>query len=220
MKNKVSLILCGPSAVGKTTVMKEIVRRNPSFELVRSATTRAPRGDGHDSEYIYLSRDEFLREVELSRMLEHTEYGDNYYGTPISEIERIESKGNIPILILDINGVVSVKEKPDMLRAFAVYIYDELNILEQRLYQRELAKNPTETALLTFVKRKSNNIKDYLRLPEVSHCFDFFVRSISPELSEKEITEAYKSFTENNTPKKQDASMIIEGIYNSAKEKI
>ena len=50
--NKALLILVGPSAVGKTTVADEIISRG-GFSLIRSLTTRAPRGDGHDDEYIY-----------------------------------------------------------------------------------------------------------------------------------------------------------------------
>ena len=86
--NKI-LILAGPSAVGKTTVADYILKSYPSFSLVRSATTRAKRGDGHDAEYIYLSREEFNARLLSGKMLEHTEYANEMYGTPASEIERI-----------------------------------------------------------------------------------------------------------------------------------
>ena len=66
------LILAGPSAVGKTTVMKEILSRSDEFEFIRSATTRAPRGDGHDSEYIYLTEIEFKKRIADGEMLEYT----------------------------------------------------------------------------------------------------------------------------------------------------
>ena len=68
------LVLAGPSAVGKTTVMKEILEKYPEFEFVRSATTREVRNDSHKSEYIYLSRSEFSDRVEKGEMLEHTEF--------------------------------------------------------------------------------------------------------------------------------------------------
>ena len=68
------LIIAGPSAVGKTTIVHEIMKKgNIPFELVRSATTRPMRGDGFDSEYIYVSREEFSMLVECGGVLEYTE---------------------------------------------------------------------------------------------------------------------------------------------------
>ena len=87
------LILAGPSAVGKTTLMSEILSR----------------GDGRDQEYIYLTKEKFLNCVKRAEMLEYTEYGGNMYGTPKYEIDRIFSDGKIPLLILDINGVKALK---------------------------------------------------------------------------------------------------------------
>ena len=97
------LVIAGPSAVGKTTVMKKILTLYPEFEFVRSATTREARNDSHKSEYIYLSVDEFKKRLSDGKMLEYTEFGGNFYGTPESEIERIFAQGKIPLLILDSN---------------------------------------------------------------------------------------------------------------------
>ena len=99
---KKALVLVGPSAVGKTTVMSELIRRGPEFEFIRSATTRSPRGDGHDDEYIYLTVDEFRARISTGGMLEYTEYGGNLYGTPASEITpalRPLSSGSIILAI-------------------------------------------------------------------------------------------------------------------------
>ena len=82
------LVLVGPSAVGKTTVMTRILELyGNEFSPIRSATTRAPRGDSFDGEYIYLSREEFLSSVSRGELLEYMEYGGNLYGTPKSEVE-------------------------------------------------------------------------------------------------------------------------------------
>ena len=96
MINKI-LVIVGPSGVGKTTVADKILSSKAEFSFVRSATTRLPRGDGKDSEYLYVSREEFARRVENGEMLEYMEYGDNLYGTPRSEIDRVFSEGRIPL---------------------------------------------------------------------------------------------------------------------------
>ena len=57
---KPMLILAGPSAVGKTTVMERLLAHDDIFSYVHSVTTRPVRFEG-DDEYIHLSMDEFRR---------------------------------------------------------------------------------------------------------------------------------------------------------------
>ena len=177
------LIIAGPSAVGKTTVMKRMMELDDRFEFIRSATTRPARGDGHDSEYIYVTKEEFLSRIENGKMLEYMEYGENMYGTPASEIERIFALNKTPLLILDIVGVNSIKSVPRDFRTIAFYVYDELNVMEERLYARELLENPTEKALATFMKRKNANIRDYSSLDSCSHLFDAFIKNETVDAS-------------------------------------
>ena len=37
-------VLIGPSGSGKTTLMEELIKRNSDFAVVKSVTTRKPRG--------------------------------------------------------------------------------------------------------------------------------------------------------------------------------
>ena len=171
------LIIAGPSAVGKTTVMKRMLEITDSFEYLRSATTRAPRGDGNDSEYLYLSRDEFLARVDSHGMLEYTEYGGNLYGTPISEIERAYSLGKTPLLILDINGVTSVKSAKLSILPLAVYITAPLDVLDARLRERAEKDGNSEGAVSTLEKRKAQNRLDLENFDEISKVFDLVVEN-------------------------------------------
>lgn len=185
------LIIAGPSAVGKTTVMKDMLSRHPEFEFIRSATTRAPRGDGHDSEYIYLSLSEFKARIENGGMLEHTEYSGHFYGTPASEIERIFADGKIPLLILDINGVKSVKGAERSFKTVAVYITADMDILDKRLTERAVALGGSEDAIASVERRKAQNRRDLSDMDGFSASFDAIVEN-------KEITktteEIYKIF--------------------------
>ena len=108
---KYAVVLVGASAVGKTTLAVRLLSCDGEFAYIRSATTRAARGDAHDSEYIYLSRDEFLSRAEKGEMLEYMEYGGNCYGTPKSELERAFSEGKTPLLILDLEGISALRSK-------------------------------------------------------------------------------------------------------------
>ena len=167
------LVLIGPSAVGKTTVMGEIIRVHPEFEFIRSATTRAPRGDGHDSEYIYLTETEFLGRVKRGEMLEYTRFGENLYGTPSSEIERIFDCGKIPLLILDINGVSTLKGSPRTFETCAVYLTADIEVLDERLYARMIKDGNIQA----YERRKAQNRYDLANLSKICGLFSAVIKN-------------------------------------------
>ena len=155
------LIIAGASAVGKTVVASRLMELDPSFRLIRSATTRLPRGDGHDSEYLYYSREEFLSAVKKGEMLEYMEYSGELYGTPRAELVRVSGEGYTPLLILDLNGVESLNNAEGV-EPMSVYIYDDINKIEQRLYDRYL-NPPSAKGLSSFVARKKQKYRGFSR---------------------------------------------------------
>ena len=198
------LILAGPSAGGKTTVANLLLHESSEFELVRSVTSRPPRGDGNDGEYIYISKEEFKSAIESSDVLEYTEYAGELYGTPISEIDRITKEGRVPLLILDINGVKALT-KSDCVSACAVYVYDDIRVVDQRLYDRYLGISPSADALIKYVNRKEQNNADYLAAPEFSESFYSFVKNTIPEECASVVRSAFKAFASGE---KRDADAV------------
>ena len=168
MREKGILVIAGPSAGGKTTLAHELLREG-DFELSRSVTTRQPRGDSYDAEYIYVSREEFLKLRDGGMLLEWAEYSGDLYGTPRSEPDRILAAGRAPLLILNLDGVRAISDSE--YDTCAVYVYCDPNVAEQRLYDRYIADNPTVEGLSGFVRRKEQNLSDYKALPEMSSLF-------------------------------------------------
>ena len=65
------IIFSAPSGSGKTTIVRELLRRIPQLEFSISATSRAPRGTERDGvDYYFLSPDEFRRAVDEERFVE------------------------------------------------------------------------------------------------------------------------------------------------------
>ena len=209
------IVIAGPSAVGKTTISDEIIRQSANFTVLRSATTRAPRGDEHDAEYLYFSRPDFERTIAAGDMLEHTEYSGALYGTPRSELRRAELEGKLPILILDLAGVKSLRESEYAERAVFVYLYDELNTLEERLYARYMTP-PSISGLTKFVKRKEQNIADYLDFEKHAPLFDLILSNAKPVC---ETAAELLAAMSGNLPE-QDKAQIIAALRKMAEEKL
>jgi guanylate kinase len=116
------VVITGPSAVGKGTIVKEALRRYPDLRWSVSVTTRKQRpGETDGVEYFFVSKEEFLRRAEAGELLEWAEVYGNYYGTPRSYIEEVMNQGHDVILDIDINGAVQVRERyPDGLFIFVI----------------------------------------------------------------------------------------------------
>ena len=211
------LILAGPSAVGKTTVANELLKGNSDFELVRSVTSRPPRGDGNDSEYIYLSKEDFKRGIESNDVLEYTEYAGELYGTPKSEIDRIIKEGRVPLLILDINGVKALN-KADGISVCAVYVYDDIRIVDQRLYDRYLGMTPSADTLIKYVNRKEQNNADYIASPEFAESFYSFVKNTEPETCAGEVRSAFFAFISGEKRDENAINLAVDFMIGSIKQ--
>ena len=188
-----ALVIAGASCSGKTTVVKRLLLKYQDLELSRSVTTRAPRGDGNDGEYIYLDRESFESELSKGSILEYTEYSGELYGTPLSEIYRISESGRTPVLILDLKGVASLNAS-DKVNACAVYIYDDIDVIDKRLYDRYLG-TPSLDGFKKYVSRKERNNQDFLSVGEFSSNFYAFLKnSESPDKTGERIMEILSDF--------------------------
>ena len=105
------VIFSAPSGSGKTTIVRELLKRFDCFEFSISATSRKPRGEERDGvDYYFLSNDEFRARVERDELVEWEEvYAGTCYGTLRSEVERIWAKGHVILFDVDVMGGIKLK---------------------------------------------------------------------------------------------------------------
>lgn len=105
------VIFSAPSGSGKTTIVRELLKRFDCFEFSISATSRSPRGQERDGvDYYFLTNEEFRQRVERDEFVEWEEvYAGTCYGTLKSEMERIWSKGNVILFDVDVMGGINLK---------------------------------------------------------------------------------------------------------------
>ena len=114
------LVISGPSGVGKGTMVKELMSRDPSVVFSVSATTRAPReGEVDHKDYHFVTEAEYDRLLEEDAFLEHATVHAHRYGTLKSEVEERIACGQNVLLDIDTQGALQVMERmPDCVSVF------------------------------------------------------------------------------------------------------
>ena len=130
------IVLSGPSGVGKSTVIAELlgVRKDIYFSV--SFTTRQPRvGEENGVNYNFVTREEFERMIRDNELLEYAEYVDNYYGTSLKAIQERLDAGIDVLLDIEVQGAAKVRQRcPEAL--FIFIIPPSFEELSRRLHRR------------------------------------------------------------------------------------
>lgn len=79
------IIISGRQGVGKTTIIQQILQKEPSFKLAVSATTRKKRINEYENEYYFLTEKEFEEKEKNQYFLEAISFNGFRYGTPKDE---------------------------------------------------------------------------------------------------------------------------------------
>lgn len=133
------IVLSGPSGVGKSTILRNLLDRHPQrLRLSISATTRPPRPSETDGiDYYFLSDDEFTRRRQQGDFLECCEvFGHgHWYGTLLDEVTPSRNAEKWVVLDIDVEGAEKVRGRfPGVLSIFLRPRSDEE--LERRLRAR------------------------------------------------------------------------------------
>ncbi len=152
-KKGLLVVISGPSGVGKSTVVKELLKLSSKIELSRSVTTRPPRpGEKKDEDYTFVSEKEFLELERRKEFLEWAQVHGFYYGTPKKFVAEALDKNNIVVLEVDVQGAAKIKEIVSRGRirvGAAVFIFlipPSVDILAFRLKKRKTE----ETEMLNY----------------------------------------------------------------------
>ena len=115
-----TFIICGPSGVGKGTVVARLLASDPTLYFSVSATTRAPRpGEVDGVHYHFLTMEKFEKWIEEDQFLEHAQFVGNRYGTPQLYVDKAMDQGQDVLLDIEIQGADQVKKKrPETVRIY------------------------------------------------------------------------------------------------------
>lgn len=135
-----AIIFSAPSGSGKTTIVRHLLETNENLGFSISACTRDKRGrnEQNGKDYYFLTPEEFKARIDNDEFIEWEEvYAGNFYGTLKSEIERIWAQGKHVLFDVDVKGGLHLKEYFKE-KGLAVFVkVPSLEILEQRLHDRQ-----------------------------------------------------------------------------------
>ena len=142
MKKGKLIVLSAPSGTGKTTITKELLKRNPKWKFSVSATTRPPReGEVDGKDYMFMSKEKFEHYVKFGDFLEWEFVHGNRYGTHTDPLYECLDNNDIMLLDFDVVGGKSLMEEfPE--DTLAIFIEPPcLNIAEQKIILEEILRD-------------------------------------------------------------------------------
>ncbi|MGB0375713.1 MAG: guanylate kinase [Flavobacteriaceae bacterium] len=152
------IVFSAPSGSGKTTLVQHLLKQNLPLGFSISATSRAPRGaEQEGKDYYFLSAERFQAQIEAKAFLEYEEvYAGTYYGTLLSEVERIWATGKHVLFDIDVVGGLNIKQKfPE--QTLAIFVQPpSLSALENRLRHRA---TETEAKIQQRLEKSSEELK-------------------------------------------------------------
>ncbi|MFA6432097.1 MAG: guanylate kinase [Candidatus Margulisiibacteriota bacterium] len=142
-KHGLLAVISGPSGVGKSTVVRRLLKISKELKMSVSTTTRSPRpGEVNGEHYHFVKKAEFDQRVKQGKFLEWAKVHGSYYGSPIEPVKKALTEGKTLVLEVDVQGAASIKQfiLDGKLKASVVFIFlipPSVDILAFRLKKRK-----------------------------------------------------------------------------------
>ncbi|MCC8123503.1 MAG: guanylate kinase [Oscillospiraceae bacterium] len=155
------IVLSGPSGVGKSTVIAELLSVRDDIHFSVSFTTRTPRtGEAEGVNYCFVTRERFEGMIKENELLEYAEYVNNYYGTSLKVINEKLEAGIDVLLDIEVKGAAAVKARcPDAVLIFI--IPPSFEELSRRLKNRDSDTDDVIASRLQTAREEYREIPHY-----------------------------------------------------------
>jgi guanylate kinase len=172
------IVISGPSGVGKDSVIKRLLEKDPSLVFAVTAASRDPRpGEVHGVDYYFIPPEEFKRRITAGEFLENAIVYGEHKGILKSEVQSKMDSGKDVVLRIDVQGAATLRAKaPEALLIFLT------TTDEDELVQRLTARNTESDEAL--------KIRIETAKQEMDRVTEFDYKVINPEGCLEEAVDA------------------------------
>ena len=201
------VILSSPSGAGKTTLVKQISKRN-NFQISISHTTRKPRSNETDGkDYYFVSESDFKNLIDENKFLEYAKVFQNYYGSSKDVVFKKLNNAENVIFDIDWQGTQQIQRQKLNYKIVTIFI---LPPSRDELYNRLLNRDRNDEKIAK--ERMTQFNKDVLHWKD----YDFVVINDDLENCYKKIIKFIKSGNskKKDTNYRKSISLHVESLLN------
>ena len=149
MTSGLLILISAPSGAGKTSLVKEIVKRDANLVKSISHTTRTKRaGEKNNQDYFFVTTNKFDQMITNKEFLEYAEVFGNHYGTSKTSVNQYRDLGRDVLLEIDWQGAQQIQDLNE--KAVSIFIVPPgTKELETRLVERNEDSQETITKRLS-----------------------------------------------------------------------
>jgi len=189
-KEGIVVILSSPSGAGKTTLVKEISRRN-NFQISISHTTRKPRSNEIEGkDYFFVSDSEFERLINDDKFLEYAKVFKHYYGSSKDVVFKKLNNGENIIFDIDWQGTQQIKNQKLNYKIVTIFILPpSRDELYNRLLNRDRNDEKIAKERMTQFNEDVLHWKDYdftVINDDIENCYKKIINFINSENNKKD----------------------------------
>ncbi len=131
------LVLSSPSGAGKSTISRELLKREPMLSMSVSMTTRPKRpGEVDSKDYYFVDKQTFAAKVKAGEFLEHATVFENSYGTLKGPVRKVLKAGGDVLFDVDWQGTQQLAQSAPQDLVSIFILPPSLEELERRLHTR------------------------------------------------------------------------------------
>lgn len=159
-------MICGPSGAGKTTLCDRLHKSGLGQNMVTCTTRPSREGEQDGKHYYFLDKEQFKKDLDEDKFIEHAKVHGNLYGIRRSDIANQLHSGSSPILNIDVQGAKSIRDLyPDNVLDIFIDIpsidtlkvrlesrqTDSPEVIQKRLFEAEEERNRQDEFSKVFI---------------------------------------------------------------------
>lgn len=178
------VVVCGPSGVGKGTLLRRLLTEFADrFGLSVSHTSRSPRENEVDGkDYHFVSEEEILSLHKNNKLIELGHIHGKYYATSVAAFKKVQDEGKVCILEVDVNAIETIQKVPQ-LNATYIFVSAPREALRNRIVRRGSC---TEKDVETRLRTAEYELDFFQKHPDYFQCV---VENIDCEVAYKQLVD-------------------------------